>query len=81
MRRPRHARGLRPSVTEMILGALEDAGGREYLASQAAKTPSAFLTLVAKVLPADAVTLDADAEPPTIIVTIAPEPLPPPEAG
>jgi hypothetical protein len=35
----------------MILGALDDAGGRQYLTDRAADTPSAFLTLVGKVLP------------------------------
>ena len=35
----------------MILGALDDAGGREYLAAQAKASPAAFLTLIGKVLP------------------------------
>jgi len=35
----------------MILGALDDAGGRDYLTAQATKSPGAFLTLVGKVLP------------------------------
>ena len=37
----------------MILGALDDAGGQDYLAkcAQDPKTASAFLTLVGKVLP------------------------------
>ena len=35
----------------MIIGALEDAGGREYLVARAADNPAAFLTLVGKVLP------------------------------
>ncbi len=35
----------------MILGALEDAGGREYLAAQAKTSPAAFMALLGKVLP------------------------------
>jgi len=35
----------------MILGALDDAGGRGYLAIQAKSNPVAFLTLLGKVLP------------------------------
>lgn len=40
-------------LKEMILGALENAGGIDYLESRARdpKTASAFLTLVGKVLP------------------------------
>ena len=35
----------------MILGALDKAGGLDYLAEQATKSPGAFLTLIGKVLP------------------------------
>jgi len=35
----------------MILGALDAAGGQQYLADQAAANPTAFLTLLGKVLP------------------------------
>lgn len=38
-------------LKEMILGALDDAGGREYLAAQAIESPAAFLSLVGKILP------------------------------
>ena len=38
-------------LKEMILGALDDAGGRKYLAEQAVTNAPAFLTLVGKVLP------------------------------
>lgn len=38
-------------LKEMILGALERAGGVTYLTSQAKKNPKAFLTLLGKVLP------------------------------
>lgn len=41
------------AVKDMILGALSDAGGREYLLRQADENPTAFMTLVGKVLPLD----------------------------
>jgi hypothetical protein len=39
------------ALKDMILGALDDAGGQKYLSAQAKANPSAFLTLVGKVLP------------------------------
>jgi hypothetical protein len=38
-------------VKQMILDALEGAGGVDYLMEQAKEKPAAFLTLVGKVLP------------------------------
>ena len=38
-------------IKAMILGALQDVGGREYLAKRALDTPGPFLALVGKVLP------------------------------
>jgi len=38
-------------LREMILGALEDVGGRHYLASKAEENPGPFLALVGKCLP------------------------------
>lgn len=35
----------------MILGALADAGGQQYLVEQASKNPAAFMQLIGKVLP------------------------------
>ena len=35
----------------MILGALDEAGGQAYLAQQARQNPTAFMTLLGKVLP------------------------------
>ena len=35
----------------MILNALSDVGGEQYLARQANENPSAFMTLLGKVLP------------------------------
>lgn len=49
------AKGVPNKVTrdlkEMILGALDDAGGRKYLLAQAKVNPVAFMTLIGKVLP------------------------------
>ena len=42
---------LNASLREMILNALSDAGGRDYLARQAIETPAAFMTLLGRVLP------------------------------
>jgi hypothetical protein len=39
------------SLREMILGALDKAGGQDYLTAQAHKNPAAFLALVGRVLP------------------------------
>ena len=36
---------------DMILNALSEAGGEQYLARQANENPSAFMTLLGKVLP------------------------------
>lgn len=41
------------ALKDMILGALSGAGGMDYLQEQAATNPTAFLTLVGKVLPLD----------------------------
>jgi hypothetical protein len=38
-------------IRAMIEGALQDAGGREYLARQAIANPPAFMVLVGKILP------------------------------
>lgn len=48
---------LTKALKDMILGALDDAGGQAYLARQAEENPPAFMTLVGKVLP---VTLAGD---------------------
>lgn len=39
------------ALRDMILAALEGAGGKEYLQLQANKNPNAFLSLIGKVLP------------------------------
>lgn len=38
-------------MREMIRGALDDVGGREFLADQARENPVAFLNLVGKIIP------------------------------
>ena len=38
-------------LREMILGALDEAGGQGYLVKQAEENPKAFLTLLSRVLP------------------------------
>ena len=55
-------------LKEMILGALDDAGGRKYLAAQAKRNPPAFLTLIGKVLPT---TISGDPENPIMGLTDA----------
>lgn len=47
-------------VREMVRGALTDAGGREYLARQADENPTAFLSLIGKVIPKE---IEAHVEP------------------
>ena len=39
------------ALKDMILAALDGAGGIDYLKAQAIETPAAFMTLVGKVLP------------------------------
>ena len=39
------------ALKDMILGALNDAGGQQYLVEQAEKNPIAFMTLIGRVLP------------------------------
>jgi len=50
--RPKGARNkATAAVKDMILSALDQAGGVEYLVTQAEENPTAFMTLVGKVLP------------------------------
>lgn len=41
------------ALKDMILGALDSAGGQEYLARQAEENPTAFMGLIGKVLPTE----------------------------
>lgn len=38
-------------LKDMIIGALNDVGGQEYLAARALDTPGPFLALIGKILP------------------------------
>lgn len=61
-------------LKDMILGALDKAGGIDYLQRQANENPTAFLSLVGKVLPMT-VKHQGDAQSPIVLVTgIAREP-------
>lgn len=64
---------LTAQVKEMILKALDEAGGVEYLVEQARLSPSAFLALVGKVLPLQ-VNADVSAASVTRIEIVAVEP-------
>jgi len=62
--RPRGATNtMTRSLREMILGALDDAGGQDYLTEQAHKNPAAFMALLGRVLPREP---PADEVPPVI---------------
>jgi hypothetical protein len=52
------------ALKEMILGALNKAGGEEYLHQMAFQEPAAFLSLLGKVLPT---TLAADPNDPLVV--------------
>lgn len=41
------------ALKDMILGALDGAGGQEYLQRQAEENPTAFMSLIGKVLPTE----------------------------
>lgn len=51
------------TLRDMILGALDDAGGQAYLAEQAQNNPGAFLSLIGRVLPT---TIAGDANAPLV---------------
>jgi hypothetical protein len=79
--RPRGAANtMTRSLRDMILGALDDAGGQAYLAEQAHQNPAAFLTLLGRVLPREPI------DTPPAVITLdfgferrqPPEPLPTP---
>ena len=50
-RKPGVPNKLSADIKEMVLGALSDVGGRDYLAARALDQPVAFMGLVGKVLP------------------------------
>ena len=51
------------ALKDMILGALDQAGGQDYLARQAEENPGPFMTLVGKCLPKDMNVTGADGAP------------------
>jgi hypothetical protein len=54
------------ALKEMILAALDQVGGQDYLAERASKNPTAFLALIGRVLPT---TLTGDgAQPITVVI-------------
>lgn len=50
-------------IKDMIRGALEQAGGQDYLARQAEENPAAFMGLIGKILPKDVNMAGADGGP------------------
>lgn len=54
---PGRPKGVPNKVTselkQMIMGALDEAGGKEYLVQQAKDNPTAFMTLIGKYIPSD----------------------------
>lgn len=54
--RPKGAQNrVQKELREMILGALNDAGGQSYLVAQAHAEPKSFLALIAKVVPKEVI--------------------------
>lgn len=68
---------LTKALKDMILAALDRAGGEDYLVKQAEANPTAFLTLVGKVLPLQlAGGLDLNAKITRLETVIVPAPVP-----
>jgi hypothetical protein len=59
-------------IRAMVIGALDKVGGLDYLAARAIDSPSAFLTLVGKVLPLQ---LHGDPDHPVQFVIRGPSPV------
>ena len=59
-------------IRAMVIGALDKVGGLDYLAARALDSPSAFLTLVGKVLPLQ---LAGDPDHPVQFVIRGPSPV------
>ena len=62
---PGRPKGMQNKVTkqlkEMVLGALDQAGGEQYLLSQARDNPGPFMTLLGKILPTQLTGKDGEA--------------------
>ena len=56
-------------MRDLVLGALDRAGGEDYLVQQAQTNPTAFLTLVGKCLPTK---VEGDAQAPVTFVVQKP---------
>lgn len=63
-RKPGTPNKVTKALKDMILGALNDAGGQKYLAEQAKENPGPFMALVGKVLPT---TLAGDPSSPIVV--------------
>ena len=54
---PGRPKGIPNKITselkQMIMGALDDAGGKDYLVKQATDNPTAFMTLIGKYIPSE----------------------------
>jgi hypothetical protein len=61
------------ALKDMILGALDDAGGQDYLRRQSIENPTAFMTLIGKVLPMS-INADVKGEMGVTIRRFTPEP-------
>jgi len=61
------------ALKDMILGALDDAGGQDYLRRQSIENPTAFMTLIGKVLPMS-INADVKGEMGVTIKRFTPEP-------
>lgn len=66
-RKPGTPNKMTKALKEMILGALDERGGQEYLARQADENPVAFMGLLGKVLPT---TLAGDPNAPISVAVI-----------
>lgn len=62
------------ALKEMILAALDDVGGQAYMARQAEENPTAFMTLIGKVLPMAVNLGDANGEKFSVNVTFPGKP-------
>lgn len=75
--RPKGARNkVTKNLREMVLGALDDVGGQDYLAEQAQTNPVAFMALLGKVLPPEP---RSEPIPPVITLRLGDRDIRPPE--
>jgi len=60
-------------IKDMVTEALDRAGGVDYLVTVAEENPTAFCTLIGKVLPLNVVSDDGSMSPPKTIVICGPD--------